>query len=325
MANTLNVTLRDMVEKTRSFLRGSNFNDETQITRSIQRFMDFTLPYSVNLQIFRTTWAFATTPHQPNYTKPKRYITVGNYKIFYVDGYQRYFTSDFDKFKQYYTSDYYPNAETEITTGDGTASYNIPLPSERIQRGVTSPDGNIKPRFFINTILPSGTRANGFDDGLGNIMGDGIAANSTIDYQNGTVNINFTENIDEGTPINAIYSTYTLGVPYAAFFQSDVLELRPYPDRAYVVELDAYVKPSVLLEEDNFLNYEWLFDYITLGAARRIFEELGNTNKLDRTEKTFEEYKAFVNNRSSRQESRSEFIETAFTDSVDNFGYEYFY
>lgn len=312
-------SLQDIINKTKSFLRGSNYRDDEQILRAIRQFMDFNLPYYFDIQIFRTIWSFSTEAGQPNYLIPERFITIGKDEIMYVNGYPRSFTSNIADFKSYYKSDYFPEQDIEIGQGDGGSSYNINLPHTQITRGVTSPDGYVRARVFINTKFSDDTFVVAQDDGNGNLIGDNIAENSTIDYVNGTISITFLEPIAEGQRIGATYGTYSGSSPFVALIQNRMVEMRPIPDRAYLVEFDAYIKPSVLLDSDDILQYEWLFDFITLGAARRIFEELANKVMLDRTEKTFLEYKAMVNNRSARQDSSSKKVKSTYTNTINDY------
>lgn len=315
----VNPTLQTIINKTKSFLRGSNYRDDEQVLTAIRQFMDFNLPYHLDIGIFRTVWSFNTEAGQPNYIIPEKFVTIGKDQIMYVNGYPRSFTSDVADFKSYYKSDYFPEQDIEIGSGNGGVSYNINLPHTQITRGITSPDGYVRARFFLNTKFEDGTFVVAKDDGNGQLIGDNIAENSTINYIDGSISITFNRPILEGELIRATYGTYTGSSPFVALIQNRYVELRPIPDRSYLVEFDAYIKPSTLLNETDILHYEWLFDFITLGAARRIFEELANKVMLDRTEKTFLEYKAMANNRSARQDSKSRKVKSTYTNTVSDY------
>lgn len=309
-----NITLASILKRTKTYLQSSSFISDDEILNEIRLFMDIELPINDDLYIFRGRWRFATEPGRYVYQMPlDRYTGVGN-KIS-VDGVEQELSFDENRLSQLYTNYRYYTEQT-VGAGNGGSSYNLSL-SPPVLRGYATSNGHIVPEMFIGV-----ESENGYlqctDDGQGGIIGD-VASTGTIDYITGTVNVTFNQNIPEGNNIEAKFHRYDEGRPCCAVFkEGNLLELYAVPDRQYVIELPAYVKPSALIETLDELQYNWLYDYIALGSARRIFTMLINDEMLQRTENRFNHYRYVVNNRSAKQAAKQK-VRSIYDDSIINY------
>lgn len=289
---------------------------DAEITEEIQLFMDVELPYNNDLNIFSGVWRFQTQPHVCSYQLPlDRYIGIGDF--FTVNGIKReiYFTEK--QFYYHYRTDYYNGDET-ATNGNGGATYSFTLRRRPILRGIQSLDGHSSPRVFFSATNGSGSTLQCSDNVPGVLSGNGCSG--TINYITGAVSLTFTSSIPIGNEILAKYIHYQPGTPFVALFRGDgnMLEIRNVPDRPYVIEVTADIKPSVLVQSMDRLQYNWLFDYIALGSARRIFTRLVDAEMLQRTEQAFDRYKYLIQNRSSKQRAGTQKIKSVYDSSIKN-------
>lgn len=120
------------------------------------------------------------------------------------------------------------------------------------------------------------------DDGAGNLIGDCVAG-GTIDYQTGDItNLTFTSAVPDGNDINIQYTQSDQGQPYNILFFQNQFVLRPVPDQAYTIEINAYREPSkALLGTTSFstpnLNgrpeqFDW-WELIAFGVAKKLYQD----------------------------------------------------
>ena len=293
------ITLASLLQRTKAYLQNSSYISDDEIITEIQLFMDIQLPYYHTLNIFQGLWTFATVPHQHIYQMPlDRYTAIGEFMT--IDGLREEIQFS-DRLFYNVNIDGTFREDNQVTAGDGGNDYASSLSHSPILKGYRTVDKHVYPQVFFSATDSQGRFAQCSDDGTGTLSGTFV--NGTIDYITGAFTLNFNASIEAGAPISAKYVTYQPGRPYKALFRGDggLLELRNVPDKEYVVEIEATIKPSSLINELDILQYNWLFDFVALGAARRIFDRLINTEMLDRTEKKFNEFKYLVQNRSTIQ------------------------
>ncbi len=311
--NFTNPTLKDIVAKTKGILRSSVNIQDALIIKEIQQFMDFELPNVLDLKTFRSTWNFSLEPLQSAYHfNTARFTTIGDRVLVNsvpIKVYQEedIFFSNYGRFNTF--------GSTVNFSGNGGSSYSFTL-SQNLVRGYKNRDGYIQPRVFINAQTQN-KWIHLKDDGNSLIPDEPLDIRAaSINYQTGLVNIEFRDNIPSGNPIHAMFNTCKPGYPHACVFKNSMLEFRPVPDISYVVQVNAYLKPSVLINESDPLAYNWLYDYISFGSAIRIYEILGNTETIQRLSPTYNKYEAMVIERSSRQDANLNNFSNIYTSSV---------
>jgi len=73
-----------------------------------------------------------------------------------------------------------------------------------------------------------------------------IDPNNTINYITGVYNINFSANVQPGTPINSETVPVSTARPQAILFYNNMFTLRPVPDQAYTINFEVYQRPVAL-------------------------------------------------------------------------------
>ncbi len=312
--NFTSPTLLDIVTKTRHILRSSVVTDNSLIIKEIQQFMDFELPNTLDLKTFRSTWQFQLNALQPAYTfDTKRYSNIG--KTILINSIPTRVAEDEDVFFSNF-GNYNTFSNTTSFIGNGGSEYRFALPKNLV-KGYVSPDGQVTSRIFLNADTGNDFWIALQDNGSGLVDAkDKTQVLGTINYQSGAVFVRFLQPIPSGNTISIVYNTCQPGQPFSCVFKNSVLEFRAVPDKPYVCEVEAYLKPSVLIAEDTKLAYSWLYDYISFGAAIRVYEMQGNTETVERLMFPFKKYEDMVMERSTRQESKLNPFVNRYTDSV---------
>lgn len=130
---------------------------------------------------------------------------------------------------------------------------------------------------------------------------------NTINYNTGIANVTFTDaggnplDIPAGQEINAQCYFYNPGLPRSILFYNNVLTLRNPPDIQYLVELDAYLTPAAFLNSGTAIQFAYMSEYISRGAARKILADTGDTEQFNFYEPLFREQEMLVWKRSQRQ------------------------
>lgn len=124
---------------------------------------------------------------------------------------------------------------------------------------------------------------------------------NTVNYNTGSVNVNFPAIIPSGTPITAQCYFYETGIPRSVLFYNNCLTLRPPPNTQYLVELEAYLTPAAFLNTSNTIPFGYMAEYIARGAARKILADTGDIEQFQFYEPFFREQETLVWKRSQRQ------------------------
>lgn len=310
------ITLASILSRTKTYLQSSSYMSDADIMTEIQLFMDVELPLQNDLSIFKGIWRFQTKPHEYIYPLPlERYTSIANFMT--VDGVEH--EVFFDE-RQFYNYSPYNNyrKNPSAAVGDGGSAYSFTLDNFPVLRGYKTPDGHVASKVFFSAQDSTGSYASCADDGEGNLIGD--ISGGSINYITGEVVINFNNNIPEGNDISSSSVSYTAGYPSGALYRGEgnMLEFRTVPNNAYIVEVEANLKPSALVTTMDALAYNWLVDYISLGSARRIFNMLVNDEMLRRTDERYKYYKSLINNRTSKQQAARD-VKTIYDSSILNY------
>jgi hypothetical protein len=138
---------------------------------------------------------------------------------------------------------------------------------------------------FGNTALPGGYST----------------TSNTVNYATGVATVTFPVAIESGTNINAQCYFYNQGLPRAILFYNNVITVRPPPDIAYLVELEAYLTPAAFLDSAAAIPFGYMAEYIARGAARKILSDTGDVEQFMFYEPLFKEQEMLVWKRSQRQ------------------------
>lgn len=231
----------------------------------------------------------------------------------YIAGYQSFYSQSREQFFRTYPE--LGDITTTLVGNGGTGPYtftltNIPV----LQNSVT-----------IGVIDSTGATVRVEDSPQSRTSGDWLEMNSTtavtgsINYVTGVGTITFTNSIPSGNEITLISSPYAANRPQAVLFYNNSITLRPVPDKVYPVEFNAFVTPSALLQatDDPLLKQWW--QYLALGAAKKIFEDSQDPEGIDQIMKSLKEQENLVLNRHIVQQT-NERTATIYTEMT---GYPY--
>lgn len=139
-----------------------------------------------------------------------------------------------------------------------------------------------------------------------NYTGKGFASRQNagaISYTTGVISMNWGIAPDAGTQIQAQYIFYSTGRPYDVLFYHNKFHLRPVPDKAYKVVINAYLQPTSLFEDPETAapeQREW-WQMIAYGASLKIFADRGDFESLEQFAALFEEQKLLSQRRTLKQ------------------------
>lgn len=255
---------------------------ESQITNSqldeyINTFVLYDFPEQLRLFNLKTTFTFyaqpfidvydttTSDPNDPLYNFKNKYITVE--PPLYIAGYLSLLSLSREQFFGIYP---FVNDILSIgTAGDGvTQSFSGVLSNTPIlQRSVlfSSVDVNGNGLSLVDIPISSTT---------GNlVVPNNTASLGTINYVTGAYSFTFPNPPAQGAAINSQTVPYVASIPQAALFYDGKFTLRPVPDQPYKITLDAYIRPTELLDSNQSPELQEWWQYIAYGAAKKIFED----------------------------------------------------
>ena len=126
------------------------------------------------------------------------------------------------------------------------------------------------------------------------VPGGAPNANNYINYSTGAFTITFPSAPGSGRTINSQTVPNALARPQALLFYDNKFTIRPVPDQAYRVNFEAYVRPTELLSsgQNPQLNEWW--QYISYGAAKKIFEDKMDTESVQQIMPEFKAQQSLV-------------------------------
>lgn len=204
--------------------------------------------------------------------------------------------------------------------GDGTTGpYSTNVGRSPILRAYIDDLGNLLPYVYITAFNTGGEMMYIVDssylnsDGLGiliqtdstfqNIIGSSVASGGagTVDYITGELNFTFTSSVVDGSNIETQTSPFSAGFPRICLFFNNTFKLYPVPDRAYKIQVDASITPTVFFNTQASIPFAYMSEYIARGAARKIMTDMGDWDQADRYEALFREQENLVLRRTTRQ------------------------
>lgn len=125
---------------------------------------------------------------------------------------------------------------------------------------------------------------------------------NVINYFTGEVsNLYFDQAIPQGVNINAQCYFFQSGLPRALLWNNNTLTFRMPPSQQWLVEIDAYLTPAGFLSTNQAIQFAYMSEYISRGAARKILSDTGDVEQFQFYEPLFIEQEQLVWKRSQRQ------------------------
>lgn len=184
---------------------------------------------------------------------------------------------------------------------------------------------------LITTLDANGTAMNLIDYPLSNTEGalgtpgETLPTSGTVNYVTGEFTATFPANTGvsvppQGNPIwsEAIY--FVPGLPTTVLYYDNQFVLRPVPDKAYVVQVEANMVPTQFFNTtDNPLINQW-WQYIALLAAKKIFEDRRDYDSVNMILPTLKEQESLVQSTSMEQYTNQRSI-TIYTNNGSTSGW----
>jgi len=124
---------------------------------------------------------------------------------------------------------------------------------------------------------------------------------NTINYLTGVAtNVYFSSAIPQGANINGLCFYFQSGLSRSILYYNNVITLRSPPDKAYLIELDAYLTPAAFFTQGQAIQFAYMCEYIARGAARKILSDTGDIEQFAFYEPLFKEQELLVWKRSQR-------------------------
>lgn len=298
-------TLQQIKEKVRKITRSPSTSllSEAQLEEYINTFVLYDFPEHLRLFYFKTTLTFFTIPFVDTYATDSvpgledfknRYLTI--HPPVYVAGRIIYLSQSRSEFFAAWPLN---EALLQIGAGNGIiTNYSGVLqtgaraPVLQNQVSFTSVDSNLSP-ITVYDVPQSGNNTIG--DLYTNTDPSVLAG--TINYVTGVYSFTFPAPPGPGAVIQAQVKPYQPSIPVSMLFYDTKFTFRPVPDRAYRVEMDAYIRPTELLNDAQEPGLQEFWQYIALGAAKKVFEDRMDMESVQQIMPAYEEQENLVHRR----------------------------
>ncbi len=307
-------TLGDIRTKVRK-LTGSP--DATQLTDAeideyVNTYYSYDMPQQLRLFNLKEEYEFYTQPNIDTYPFPRNTYRTVNTPAF-IAGYQSFYSQSEEQFYRIY-----PQLEfiETLTSGNGTAGpYSFTFTNTPFLRGYIAP-GNplVYSQVLVSGVNGAGGNEIARDDGNGGWVDEaGNALIGTVDYVSGAATVTFANPVTGD--IKGQNIPYQAARPQAILFFNDLFFLRPVPDQAYKVQIEAFRTPTQLMaaSQEPLLNEWW--QYLAYGAAKKILEDRLDLDGLQRILPFLEEQQRLVLRRTLVQQT-VERTATIYTEQV---------
>lgn len=312
---------------------------EADLEQYINTFVLYDFPEHLRLFNLKTTLTFFTEPYidqyateetddtDPLYNFKNKYITVN--PPAYIAGNQVLWSQSEEQFYGMYPM---TNSIQNIgTTGDGvttTFTGNINTNQPNVQ---SSGQGAL---ILRNNVLFSSIDASGnslalIDYPVSPLVGAmgliGVPETSLptlygqINYVTGDFSINFPTAPAAGETINSQTILVQPSVPQSILFYDTTFTLRPVPDQAYRVTMEAFIRPTELLASTQQPELAEWWQYIAYGAAKKVFEDRRDVESVEKILPEFKTQERLINRRTIVQQTTQR-TSTIYTQQTDGSG-----
>ena len=324
MANSTLAAIRLKVRRLTRSPSTAQITDAT-IDEYVNTFIQYDFPEHLRLFSLKTTFEFYTSANvaqyppstvvtNPLYQFDQRYITFEG--PVYIAGFEGRLSQSREEFYNVYP---FVNsiANTQLV-GDGvTLAFagtltNAPVLQEHVLFTAKDAVGN---SLVLSDETIPGVPA--FPTGL-LTSPDGIS-NGTINYLTGAFTLNWAT--APGNNENIVSETYPYqpSRPDMVLYYDNTFFVRPVPDKAYPIQLDAYIRPTELLASNESPQLEQWWQYIAYGAAKKIFEDRMDLESVQLIMPEYKKQEALVLRRTVVQQA-NERVATIYVNQVQPTG-----
>lgn len=304
-------TLNDIRKKVRRLTGRPSVQQITdaQLDEYINTFYLYDMPETLRLFSQETVFEFMTEANVSEYDLATMQIWTGavneNARDLYINikppgyvaGYQTFWSQDREQFFRTYPM----LAQIDMSvTGDGSAGpYTVTFPNTPIEQyQVTA--GAIDINDSANNAIDVPTNRT---DGTWKLINTNTVVTGTINYITGAVTVTFPNAIPSGNEVTFTAVPYNAARPLAILYYDDVITLRPIPDASYLVQMNAYRRPTILIASGEFPELKQWWQYLAFGAAKKIFEDSMNPEGVAAILEPFKEQERLVLRRTIVQQT----------------------
>lgn len=245
----------------------------------INTFILYDFPEHLRLFYFKTTLTFFTIPFVDTYTTDSvpglvgfknGYLTI--HPPIYIAGRSVTLSQSRQEFFDTWPLNSYlsqigaGDGITTTFTGNLNATGGVPVLQNQVS--FSSLATNLEGLALQDVPVPNSNT-------LGNIVTveDVPIPAGTINYVTGDYSITFPIAPGSGQIVQAQTKPYVPSLPIAVLFYDTTFTLRPVPDMAYRVQMDAFIQPTALLANNQEPGLREFWQYIAYGAAKKVFED----------------------------------------------------
>lgn len=284
---------------------------DTDLNNYINTFVVYDFPEQLRTFNLRTTFNFWANPFQDTYPTDEisfagvttnqlynfqnRYISI--HDPVYIAGFPAFFTQSREQFYGVYPL---VNSILSIgVTGDGvTTTFTGVITNNTGPNFVNLNLSNQTSTLLQNNVLfssiatdnsglalvdtPVVDTVTGNPSTVGNLFLPGqqpvapptvVDPTNNVNYVTGAFTITFPAAPGSGQPINSQTVPQVVSRPQALLFYDNTFTLRPVPDQPYQVNFECYIRPTFLMQTNQTPQLEEWWQYISYGAAKKIFED----------------------------------------------------
>ena len=252
---------------------------DSQIDEYVNTFYLYDMPDTLRLFSQETVFSFMTTPNIDQYDMRTLTVWTGVANVpaadvfldikppVFIAGYQGFWSQNREQFFRVYPE--LAQISSSIV-GNGTIGpYTLTFANTPILQTVVT----------VGAIDSTGANINCIDiptdrtTGTWQQINTNVSQVGSIDYINGIVTTTFANNIPAGNDVTFTAVPYQPNRPQALLFYDDIITLRPVPDKQYLVEVNAFKRPTELIASGEFPELRQWWQYLSYGAAKKIFED----------------------------------------------------
>lgn len=303
VSNTLSA-IRSKVRKLTARISASQITD-AQIDDYVNTYYLYDMPETLRLLKLKDIFTFTTEPNIEFYPfDNENYITVEG--PVYCGGQQMQYFQDLDLFYRQWPK---VNFIQQFATGNGGAgpytgfvtstpflrSHNI-SPTSLVGKDV---------RILITANTSGSSATSAIDDGNGGLVdaNTGAALAGSINYTTGAIDVTFSNIVPAGTPINIQCIPYVASMPRTICFYQNQFLVRPVPDKAYIIEINAFRYPTQLLAANDSPELDFWWQLLAYGAALKILVENGDYENAESLRPYYTEQLLIVQRRTIKQQT----------------------
>jgi len=288
--------IRAKVRKITGRPSGNQISDD-EIDDYINDFYVYDLPQHISLWNLHSSLSplFPTTPSLDQILTEGEWLYAVDWNEYtnikppcYVGGYEIEYFQDERSFFQYFNV---MTVKQTLATGTGIAGPYA---------GTITNTPILHSSAFISVMDVAGNTLTANVNAAGVITGD-VLAGGTINLVTGAVaGLTWTAVIPAGNDITVQSLSYVSGRPQAVLYMNKSLIFYPVPDVAYEFYCEVDYNPESLGAGDQPEIRQW-WNFIALGAARKIFLDNLDMESLGKIQPLFDEQKRLILRRTTKQ------------------------